>query len=194
MFGIATIAVGEKSLLENKRCVDSIRKHLPDVSIVTITKSLDNSDMVSSRILKTSLINRIPPHWQYCIYLDSDTRVLSADILNIIEILQTGYDLVICPSEHNDFWHIDTTERENTFDQLSYTPLQLQFGVFGFTVNKKMSDFFLRLSNEYMLYYNQDQCALIRALHDVPVKYWLLGYPFNSGNGSVIQHLFGKTR
>lgn len=194
MYGIATIAVGEKPLLENKRCVDSIRKHLPDVSIVTITKFLDNSDMVSSRLIKTSLINHIPQEWQYCIYLDSDTRLISPDLLRIFDILQSGYDLVICPSTSQDFWHIDEKERTETFNLLEYQPLQLQGGVFGFSVNDKMREFFLRLSNEYLLYCNQDQAAIVRALHECPVKYWLLGNSFNGYNGSVVKHLFGNTR
>lgn len=194
MFGIATIAIGEKALLENKKCIESIRKHLPDMPIVAITKSLDNSDMVSSRLIKTSLINHIPNCWQYCIYLDSDTRVLSSDILKIFDILQSGYDLVICPSTSQDFWHIDEKERNETFDLLEYQPLQLQGGVFGFSVNDKMCEYFQCLSNNYLLYCNQDQAAIVRALHECPIRYWLVGYPFNSGNGSVISHLFGNTR
>lgn len=194
MYGITTIAVGNKAILENKSCIESIRKHLPDIPIVTITKSLDNSDMVSSRLIKTSLINHIPSEWQYCIYLDSDTRVLSSDILRIFDILQSGYDLVICPSTSQDFWHIDEKERNETFDLLEYQPLQLQGGVFGFSVNDKMHEYFQCLSNNYMLYCNQDQAAIVRALHEYPVKYWLVGYPFNSSNGSVIKHLFGNTR
>jgi hypothetical protein len=194
MYGIATIAVGEKSLLENKKCIESIRKHLPDIETVTITKSLDNSDMVSSRLLKTSLINHIPSHWQYCIYLDSDTRVLSTDILRIFDILQSGYDLVICPSTNQDFWHIDEKERRETFDLLEYQPLQLQGGVFGFSVNDKIREYFQYLSNIYMLYCSQDQAAIVRALHECPVKYWLLGNSFNGYNGSVVKHLFGNTR
>jgi hypothetical protein len=194
VYGIATIAVGEKSLLENKKCIESIKKHLPDIETVTITKSLDNSDMVSSRLLKTSLINHIPSHWQYCIYLDSDTRVLSTDILRIFDILQSGYDLVICPSTSQDFWHIDEKELRETFDLLEYQPLQLQGGVFGFSVNDKMREYFQCLSNTYMLYCNQDQAAIVRALHECPVKYWLLGNSFNGYNGSVVKHLFGNTR
>lgn len=194
MYGIATIAVGEKSLLENKKCIESIKKHLPDIETVTITKSLDNSDMVSSRLLKTSLINHIPSQWQYCIYLDSDTRVLSTDILRIFDILQSGYDLVICPSTSQDFWHIDEKERCETFDLLEYQPLQLQGGVFGFSVNDKMCEYFQYLSNTYMLYCSQDQAAIVRALHECPVRYWLLGNSFNGYNGSVVKHLFGNTR
>lgn len=194
MYGIATIAVGEKALLENKRCIESIRKHLPDIPIVTITKSLDNSDMVSSRLIKTSLINHIPQEWQYCIYLDSDTRLISPDLLRIFDILQSGYDLVICPSTSRDFWHIDEKERNETFDLLEYQPLQLQGGVFGFSVNDKIHEYFQCLSNNYLLYCNQDQAAIVRALHECPVRYWLLSNSFNGYNGSVVKHLFGNTR
>lgn len=193
-WGIVTIAIGEKALLENKKCIESIEKHLPDIETVTIIKSLDNSDMVSSRLIKTRLINHIPSYWQYCIYLDSDTRVMSSDLLRIFDILQSGYDLCICPSTSQDFWHIDQTERDYTFNQLEYQPLQLQGGVFGFSVNDKMREYFQCLSNNYLLYCNQDQAAIVRALHERPVKYWLMGCPFNSSNGSVVKHLFGNTR
>lgn len=194
MYGIATIAVGEKSLLENKKCIENIKKYLPDIDYRTIITHLDDSDVISSRLIKTSLINYIPPKWQYCIYLDSDTRVMSTDLLKIFDILQSGYDLVICPSTSQDFWHIDEKERNETFDLLEYQPLQLQGGVFGFSINDKMREFFLRLSNEYLLYSNQDQAAIVRALHECPVRYWLLGNSFNGYNGSVVKHLFGNTR
>lgn len=194
MRGIATIAIGEKSLLENKKCIESIKKHLPDIEIVTITKNFSDTPMITSRTIKTDLINYIPSHWQYCIYLDSDTRVMSADLFRIFDILQSDYDLVICPSQYQDFWHIDEKERNETFDLLEYQPLQLQGGVFGFSVNDKMREYFQCLSNNYLLYCNQDQAAIVRALHECPIKYWLVGYPFNSSNGSVIRHLFGNTR
>lgn len=194
-WGIATIAIGEKALLENKKCIESISRYLPDIPTYTITVKRDESDMISSRLIKTSLIEYIEHlNWQYCIYLDSDIRVQSADLANIIGILENGYDLVICPSTSQDYWHIDEKERLDTFNELEYQPLQLQGGVFGFSINDKMREFFLYLSNEYMLYSSQDQCALVRAIHKFPVKYWLMGSSFNSPNGSVVKHLFGNTR
>lgn len=104
MNGIATIAVGEKAKQENVYCLESIKKHL-DIDVITL--DIDSlpfrirtplNDMQYSRIIKTYLINCIPQEWQYCIYLDSDTRVVSKDILKIFDILQSGYDLVIVPS------------------------------------------------------------------------------------------------
>lgn len=194
MYGIATIAVGEKSFLENKKCIESIKKHLPDIETVTITKNFSDTPMITSRTIKTDLINYIPLHWQYCIYLDSDTRVMSSDLLKIFDILQSGYDLCICPSTSQDFWHIDEKERTETFNNLEYQPLQLQGGVFGFSVNDKIREFFKYFSNTFMLYSNQDQAALVRAIHHLPVKYWLMSNSFNGYNGSVVKHLFGNTR
>lgn len=207
MFGIVTIAIGDKSLLENKRCITSIRNTLENkiTPILTLDKQkicstlepndyCHRTDTQLSRIAKVNLINLIPDNWEYCLYLDSDTRVMSKDILVILEILKSGYDLVIAPSANNDFWHIEETERNYTYDLLGYIPIQLQAGVFGLTINEKTKEFFLRWSNEYVLYYNQDQAAFIRALYKSNLRIWLMGYPFNSSNGSVIKHLFGNTR
>src|SRR3989304_6933812 len=105
---------------------------------------------------------------------------MSVDFMVIFDILQSGYDLWIVPSQSQDYWHIGELEKQKTFDYLGYQPLQLQGGVFGFTINSKTHQFFLRWSNEYRLYLEQDQCALVRALHASNLKIWLLGYLFNS--------------
>lgn len=200
MLGIATVAIGETAVRENQLCLDSVKKYLPDVETLSIRYSdlyLDTdsyTDMQLSRIAKTNLVKYLPSHWTHCIYLDSDTRVLSSDFRKIFDILRSGYDLCICPSEHSDFWHIEETEKEQTFTSLEYVPLQLQAGMFGFTVNKETLMFFQCLSDEYMLHCNQDQAAFVRAYHQQPLKMWLMGYPFNSAYGGIVKHLFGRTR
>lgn len=196
-FGFITIAIGDISQIENKKCISSIRKMFgKNTNIVTITEdaSIQASYMVTSRLIKTDLIKYIPSDWSYCIYVDSDTRVISKSITNIISILEDGYDLVICPSNSQDFWHINDVEREYTYDYVGYQPLQLQGGMFGFNNNTTMHNFFSAFHETYKQFQDQDQAALVRTIHDVPVKYWLLGYPFNSSNGAVVQHLFGATR
>ena len=208
MLGVATIAIGEKSVLENQKCIASIRNVLETSDVDQITLDIQKiydtlepsyncgalNSMQLSRLAKVNLINLIPDNWQYCIYMDSDTRLVSKDILVIYDILSSGYDLCIVPSQSQDFWHIDKSEIGYTCDKLGYMPLQLQAGVFGFAVNEETRNLFLHWSNNYLLYSNQDQAALVRAVHEIPVKTWLLGFPFNSGNGTVVKHLFGNTR
>ena len=211
---IVTIAIGEKAKKENELLKKTVFQTLeidkknwitldkpksygiiePPITALLSFDLQHYSDMQLSRIVKTNLINLIPDHWTHCIYLDSDTRILSSDFFRIFDILSDGYDLVICPSTSQDYWHIDAEEKDFSFNKLLYQPLQLQGGMFGFTVNDKIRDFFKHFSNGYMLYYNQDQLALIRALHECDIKYWLLGYPFNSDKGSVMKHMFGNTR
>lgn len=210
-FGIVTIAIGEKAKQENKLCLESINNSLQNINKITLDKSnlpdtiVPNkycqatevktfSDMQYSRLLKVNLINCIPKKWQYCIYLDSDTRLMSKDIFKILDVLKSGYDICIVPSQSQDFWHIGQEEKNNTILELGYHPIQLQCGVFGFRVNDVMREFFLRWSNNYLVYCNQDQMQFVKTLHEIPIKYWLMGFPFNSSNGTVVKHLFGRTR
>ena len=112
MFGIISIAIGDKSEIENEKCRDSFRKHLPDIPFITICDlTYDGySDKQMSRSIKTQLPKFAPSSWSQFLYVDSDTRLQSSDITNILEPLENGFDMVLAPSMSQSFWHFDKSE------------------------------------------------------------------------------------
>lgn len=203
------VSLGNKSNIELHKSIDSLVKsnELLDYRINMlnneyqakysylnysfINRVFDN-DIKNSRYYKTKLNNY---QTEYNLYLDSDTIIL--DKIDIYFNLLDQYDLVICNStnqDHESFWHIDTLERNDTYDTLGYIPLQLQCGVFSWRQGEVMDRFFSTWHNEWLIYKGQDQAAFVRALHRIPIRYYILSNTFNGSNGSVIQHNFGKIR
>lgn len=199
MFGITTIATGDKAKEENTKCINSYRRLLPDTPMYTfdekdISDSFSYSDKQKSRYIKTQLPNLIPDSWSRFLYVDSDTRLQSNTILEIDNHLKNDYDLVIVPSKSQSFWHIGEDEKEYTANVLEYYPMQFQCGLFGCKVNDRTKQLFRNWWFEWVKFSDNDQLAFIRALHVTPVKIWLMGFPFNSDSGTVVKHLFGVTR
>lgn len=205
------ISFGNKVNTLVNKSIDSIKKYLKDIDYtiniitdsfkydydsninISLVNKINKSNIINSRYYKTSINNYIDKTIDYHLYLDADTIILNKDIDKIIKILSDGFDLVICPStnqESNSFWHIQELEKQKTFEQLEYQPLQLQGGVFAWNV--KTDIFFDTWFNEWNKYKDQDQAALVRALAIHPVKYYLLSNVFNGG--SVVKHNFGATK
>lgn len=206
------ISIGNKSNIELDKSINSIYKtsiyKSINISILSlenrvigkqsnienrVIESIYNNNTIDSRYYKTRLLDY---QKDKNIYLDSDTEVLDQSVLRIFDLLDR-FDLVICHSSNQDnqaFWHISENERDYTYSELGYIPLQLQCGVFGWKESESMNQFFEQWHKEWLIYKGQDQAAFIRALHKNPVRYCVLGLAFNSSNGTVIRHNFGKIR
>lgn len=146
----------------------------------------------TARYRKTKLYHLTP--FEHTLYLDADTRV-TGDLQPGFDLLADGFDMVIVPSMNQGdelLWHITPEERETTFDECGFHPLQLQAGVFWFAKNERTYAFFQAWHNEWLRWSGEDQGAFTRALHRCSIKLWLLGRPFNGG--AVIQHHFGACR
>jgi len=147
---------------------------------------------LGARIAKLNL-NLLTPFNQ-TLYLDADT-VPYQNLSHGFDILDDGFDFVITPSAKQDrdfLWHCNEEDREDT--QLPYwsTPLVLQAGVFYLAKNERTDLMFDIWRTEWEAHHNQDQGALLRALHKVPLKVWLLGRCWNGG--AVVGHRYGKAR
>lgn len=204
--GVVYIAYGEAARRECMYSVQSLRKFhsgihirvacdepygLPDVEVWTVPLTFATAFQMS-RILKTRLNYA---GWDSTLYLDADTRVNSTDILAGFDILESGFDLVIVPSQNQGddlFWHVDPVERLVTLEEIGYPPLQLQGGVFWFAQNERVDAFFHTWNEEWHRWKGQDQAALVRALHRSPLKVWLIGRAFNGG--AVVSHYYGRAK
>jgi hypothetical protein len=128
-------------------------------------------------------------------YLDADTRVRGS--LDVgFEALAGGWDVAIAPSRNQGdtlLAHVRRDEKQVTLEELGQAfPTNFQFGVFWLRKCEAVARLFAALREEWLRWKDQDQAALLRALHREPVRVWLLGTEFNGGE--VVEHLFGRAR
>jgi len=144
------------------------------------------------RAAKIRILELVP--WDQVLYLDADTFVLTDPSVGF-RLLADGWDLALSPSDKQEaesLWHVTEGEREITFDQVGYRPLQLQCGVMFIRRSPETVTFMAVWLEEFNRWGGQDQAAFIRALNRVPLRVYLLGRPFNGG--AVIAHHFGRAR
>lgn len=201
--GAFYIALGERARKEATESIHSLRRVAPMLPVRVVSDQpmpLDIDWRLSldphpgGRDIKTRLFDFIPIDWNSVLYLDADTRVRLDPTVGF-KLLEDGWDMAIMPSAHQGldaFWHIDSDEREITYDEIGFIPLQLQAGVMFITRNRQVEQFFDAWYAEWTRYADQDQAAFVRALQREPIKLWLLGKPFNGG--AIVAHHFGQAR
>lgn len=129
------------------------------------------------------------------LYLDADTRV-RGDLSVFLCWLDHGFDLVIGASGNQAekaLWHVTEGERERTLDEIGFTPVQLQAGIFAFRKSPAISALFSSWRAAYKdeAEPQQDQAAFLRALYTTPVRMMILSRAFCD---MTVSHLFGKLR
>lgn len=203
------IAYGDKAFSELTYCVNSLKESNPHIRVTCVGDRFStervhhfvhqprfaSTNPQKARWAKTNLFEFSP--YDYTLYIDVDCRVYG-DLSPIFGILRDGGELVITPADGqhgaNWLWHVSQPEREATAESMGFYAQVLQGGVFAFRKTEAVEKFFAAWQTEYMKYKGEDQAALIRALQVSPVRLWLLGQPFNGTPGTVISHLFGRTR
>lgn len=195
--GIVYIAYGKKAMQEAMSAITQQSQHGYPIYTIGFTATFPSppegfTSAQVARLYKTNLFQDAP--YDHTLYLDADTRV-TGDLQPGFDLLADGFDMVIVPSMNQGdelLWHITPEERETTFDECGYHPLQLQAGVFYFAKNDRTRAFFQAWNEEWLRWHGEDQGAFTRALHSCPLKLWLLGRVYNGG--AVIQHHFGACR
>jgi len=213
--GVCIVAYGRAALAEAHGLIRSIKKNAPlPISLITENYAdamLFDKYKIHKKILYKDepfspgvvyrraklLLDLITPY-QRTLYLDADTRVKSNKILQGFRFLDAGWDLVIAPSKHQleeAFSHISREERNYMLDKGAvYDTIQLQAGVFWFDFNFRTRTFFQVWRNEWLRFHLHDQAAFVRALNVVPIRIYLVGKPFNSRRGTIVDHQFGRAR
>lgn len=202
--GIVYVAIGEKaqaearesivSLLEcNKRYTTKV-KVLKEVSF-SCPEVLRTGDQLA-HWAKVSVDQWSP--FSYTLLLDADTRIKGELALGF-KILQAGWELVMVPSEPTregaTLWHLTPNECNATFEELgTWRHIMLNTGVMYFRRSDKVLRLFEIWREEWLRFKDRDQGALLRALRRQPVHLWLLGWAYNSRDGEVVEHLFGRAR
>jgi hypothetical protein len=197
--GVFYIAIGDAAEREYEISCRSLKKHNNNLEVAVCRDAGGRVPLAASRFAKLNIFDAT--EWQQIMYLDADTRV-KGDVSLGFDILDDGWDMVICPSSNqgNDvLCHVDEAERGDTFAALGFVDvLQLQAGVFWVARNERTEMLWSTWRAEWMLRQGQDQGALLRALYQEPVKVWLLGSEhFNDrrrNKGAVVEHHFGRAR
>lgn len=189
--GVVYVVYGNQVKYEAEQSIASLLKY-NDLPVKVITQDFGMTPEQNSRLAKVNLPRLVD--YERVLYLDADTRI-RADITTGFELLD-NWDLAIAPSKNqgNDlFRHIQNSdEKEVTLQELgNYWPLQLQAGVIFFD-RIRCAKLFDEWARQWQRWQGQDQAALLRALAIEPVRVWTLGKCWNSENGAIIQHRFGR--
>lgn len=194
--GIFYVAYGEPARNCCKDAIGSVRRHLPGVPIaVSADSTIGGEDYlipepdrdIGGRWAKTLIYDITPQSWNYVLYLDADTEIISPDVKFLFEALQDGWEFVICKNPERyastRFMHRpdNQDEIEYTFEQTQCNELiQWNGGVFGFRRNERVKAFFKAWHEEWQVYGKRDQAALIRAMWKVPLRVLTLGNEWNT--------------
>lgn len=198
--GAIYIAYGENAQREAMMSINTLRAHHPTLPVAVIGDPVRGADQhipfeqidSGGRWAKVNLDLLTP--FDFTLYLDADTRI-RGDLSAGFDLLRDGWELCIAPSLMQDngaFWHVDAAEREATFDDVGYVPVQWQGGVFFFRRCTAAAELFDVWRQEWQRWRGQDQAALARALALHPVRLWALGRAYNGGE--LVSHLFGKAK
>lgn len=163
---------------------------------------------VGGRRAKLKAYDLTPPEWDSVLYLDADTEIISRDVLFFFELIEDGWDFVICKDPHlMDTMH--SFRRRNNLSELKYIEsqivtlhtLQYNGGVWSFGRSDQVKAFFDRWQLEWERHAQRDQGALIRAMYQSPLRVYLLGNEWNTFQkytkgiqAAAIRHYPGKAR
>ena len=132
--------------------------------------------------------------FDHTLYLDADTRV-QGDITMPFDLLDNGWEMCIVPCRRqadNAHSHVNTDERETTFEEVGDGLLALQGGVIWFRKCEAVHRLFAAWREEWARWEDQDQAALVRALVTNPVRVFLLNRQYNGGR--IVRHFYKYAR
>ncbi len=193
--GIYCVAFGDPARACAQHMMQSVHKHLPKVPIMFCSeKPLGGEDFfvfqpdsdIGGRKAKLMAYELTPPEWQTVLYLDADTEVTSVDICFFFELIEDGWEFVICKDpmredvaqlprhKYNPDEVIAMEKRLGTLHML-----MLNGGVWSFGRSARVEAFFIRWRQEWQRYGQRDQGALLRALYAEPLKIYVLGNEWN---------------
>lgn len=194
---IAVIAIGRHAVIEGSAMVKCLNRTMKEsIPIVAIGEMLPGADRneptedfgTAGRWAKVNL-DRLVPDADQLMYVDADTRT-NRDLSVGFDLLEDGWELVICPSEnYGSEWlrNVEDDERELTRGLVG-SAAALQGGLFWVRWCKSTRRLWELWRDEWMIYKGQDQGALLRALLKQPVRTWFLHQPL------WIMHRFGAAR
>lgn len=196
--GVYYVAYGEQARNCFKNALTSVRKYLGDIPVCLVSDTPVEIDLdyqfieypdndIGARGNKTLIYELAPKEWQYILYLDADTEIISSDVILFFELLRDGFDVVFCINPINyilvsDMNRPDNKEEMNELIEMLGTGelLQLNGGVLGLRRSEITKKVFTDWHNEWNKYGKRDQAALDRVLYNNQVRIYTLGVEWNT--------------
>lgn len=193
---VVYVAYGENARNCCINAMISFKKFLPNVDIVLISDSplgiedvfINHPDTdIGARNAKTKLDSLVPENYEYILYLDSDTEVVSSDVTLFYKLLNDDWELIFCtnPSRFALVSHMYREDNKGEMDELisflgSEKLLQLNGGVFAYRRNETTREFMKRWNEEWNVYAKRDQSPLDKVLYSMPIRLFVLGVEWNT--------------
>lgn len=200
MKGVICVAIGPNAVREAEECAVSFRQHhrLP---FYVLTEEKYKGPEKFTNDQKAHYAKVTAMRWSPfdpTLLIDADTRV-KGDLSLGFKILKDGFDVVMVPSEPPRdgavLWTIREDEKRQTLQELgTWQHVMLNTGLMYFKKNARVASLFKAWETEWNRFKDRDQGAFLRALRHAPVSMFLLGWPYNSARGEVVEHLFGRAR
>lgn len=199
--GVVYIAYGDPAIKEAEQSIKTLRR-FHDWPIIVVgehdrfppnAEYLDYPDVSGGYPGRYAKVNlpMISP-FDLTLFIDADTRIRSDALAVGFDILRAGWDMVMVASQFG-LGHLETEDEEYTLSVLPHAePVQLNTGVIWFRKTPRVFGFFADWWREWKRFKHRDQGAFLRALYWNPARIFLLGYPFNSSAGAVVNHRFGQ--
>jgi hypothetical protein len=192
--GVYIVAFGEQARECAVRCVASWHKFMPGVPIaVASDRPVGGEDVfveaededIGGRSVKTRVWDLAPVGWERVLYVDADTELIGP-VHYLFDAL-AGWDFLICLNAVK-FVVASNMRRPDNVDECQETYdlygteqlLQYNGGVFGFRRNERTEALLRGWHGEWQRYGKRDQAALLRVLHDHPVRLLTLGVEWNT--------------
>lgn len=212
--GIYCVAFGEPARKCAKEMMASAKKYMPDIPIACCSnKKIGLEDLfikqpdsdVGGRRAKLKAYELAPAEWDAILYLDVDVEII-APVYRFFEWLEDGWEFIICRDVYET---LHSFQRKNNIPELHHLEdiigtlhaMQFNGGVWAFRRGPAVEAFFERWGQEWERYAQQDQGALVRALHADPIKILVLGNEWNTFpkytphlNSAGILHYPGEAR
>ena len=201
--GAVWVAFGANAMAEVQESTKTFLKHnrVPTMVLTELSADIPRPGGLSTKDKEAHWSKVSVDLWSpyvQTLVLDADTRINGSLSLGF-KLLDRGWEVVLVPSfpPHKGacLWHLSESERLHTLKKLgTWRHIMFNSGVVFFRRTKRVQDLFNAWRKEWLLYKDRDQGALVRALQYCPVKMWILGAPFNSLGGAIVNHLFGRAK
>jgi hypothetical protein len=193
--GVYCVAFGEPARACAAEMMASVRRFLPGVPIaLAADKPIGGEDIfieqpdqdIGGRSVKLMAYDLTPPEWQAVLYLDADTEVTSPDVTLYFDLLDDGWEFVICKDPMREdvaqlprqkYDAAELVEMERVLGTLHV--LMLNGGVWAFARSEQVKAFFDSWQVEWARWARRDQGALLRALYSHPLRMVVLGNEWN---------------
>lgn len=204
--GVLYVVYGDRARAQFLHSRASLRSVAPSLSVAVVSDTpIEVDDVVTiihpnadpgARVYKTGMYSLTP--FEDTLFLDADTIVKSSPEpgFNLLKCV----DLVLAQDVNRNFatnkWpHLNPEEVKITGEEIgSRHHMYFNSGVIFFTRNERVERMMTAWADEWNRYGQQDQMALLRAIHKNPVRIAPMRAPWNTHHEREAVFVYHKHR